>query len=293
MTKIVECVPNFSEGTDPTLVDDIVSAVKTARVLNVHSDPDHNRTVVTIIGDPKGVSQAAFDLAERAVQLLDVVDNFGVHPFIGVMDVIPFVPIKGVSLQETCRIAESLGRELWRKLQLPVYFYGETAKSAVRRDLPDVRRGGYKALKLEVYDVAARKPDIGYGLHVTGGATSIGVRDFLIAFNVNLKTNEIDLAKSIAKNIREKSGGLPGVRALGLALSSQGITQVSINLTDHKMTSLKQIFDAVTKWANEYQVEILCSELVGLLPQEAVFPDMQKYLKLPVFSDKFILEKYL
>lgn len=281
MNKVIECVPNFSEGKDLALVDDIVSAIKTAKVLDVHSDPDHNRSVVTILGEPKAVKQAAFDLTERAMQLLDVNEHEGEHPYIGVMDVVPFVPISGISVKETCKLAHDFGSDLWKKLKLPVYFYGKAAKKKGRRELPDVRRGGYFILRQEI-GKPERKPDVGQGLHVTAGAVAVGVRDFLIAYNVNLESRDLDIAKSIAKNIREKSGGLPGVRALGIDLKSRGITQVSINLTDHKMTSLKAVFDEVGKWAKEYKVNMIESEVVGMIPKEAVFDGMNEYLKIKV-----------
>ncbi len=281
MSKVVECVPNFSEGKDLALVDDIVSAIKTAKVLDVHSDPDHNRSVVTILGEPEAVRQAAFDLTERAMQLLDVNEHEGEHPYIGVVDVVPFVPIKDISVKEVCDLAWEFGRDVAVKLALSVYFYGEAAKKKERRELPDVRRGGYFILRQEI-DKPERKPDIGEGLHVTAGAVAVGVRDFLIAYNMNLDTQDLDIAKSIAKNIREKSGGLAGVRALGIDLKSKGITQVSINLTDHKMTSLKAVFDEVKKWAGEYKVNIIESEVVGMMPKEAIFDGMNEYLKLKV-----------
>lgn len=292
MSKVVECVPNFSEGKDLALVDDIVSAVKTAKVLDIHSDPDHNRSVVTLLGEPEAVKQAAFDLTERAMQLLDIREHQGAHPYLGVVDVIPFIPVSGCDRLELCNLAYALGEELWQKLRLPVYFYGEAAKIPERRELPYVRRGGYLILQKEI-DLPRRRPDVGHGLHLTAGAVSIGVRDFLIAFNVNLNTTDRDIVKSIAKNIREKYGGLPGVRALGVELTSRGITQVSMNITNYKATSLKQVFDEVKKWAKEYQVEILHSEIVGLIPKEAVFPGMEKYLKLSHFTQNHILENHL
>lgn len=288
---LVECVPNFAEGRDNTLIKEIVEAVKTAKVLDVHSDPDHNRSVVTMIGSSEEVRQAAFDLTERAIELLDVTKHQGEHPFIGVVDVIPFIPLKDISQKELVGLANELGKELWEKLKLPVYFYGEAAKRPERKELPNVRRGGYHLLKEEI-DRPERKPDVGHGLHPTAGAVAVGVRDFLIAFNVNLETNDLDIARSIAKNIREKSGGLPGVRALGVALPSRGLTQVSVNVIDHQKTSLKKLFDEISKWAAEYEVQIENSEVVGLLPQSAAFPDMAKYLKLVSFSEKMILESY-
>jgi glutamate formiminotransferase len=292
MKKLVECVPNFSEGNDLALVDDIISAVKSAKVVDRHSDPDHNRTVVTIVGEPKAVKQAAFELTERAMQLLDVNDHQGAHPYIGVVDVIPFVPLKNITEAEVIKLAHGCGKELWQKLQLPVYFYGDAAKIEERKELPYVRRGGFSALKSEIND-PHRKPDIGHGLHVTAGAVSVGVRDFLIAFNINLDTTDLDIAKSIAKNIREKNGGLPGIRALGVELKSKGLTQVTVNVVDHKRTSLRILFDEVKNWAKEYKVEIAGSELVGLMPQDAVFDGMETYLDLPGFSKNQILENHL
>jgi len=286
-SNLIECVPNFSEGCDSALIDDIVSAIKTAKVLNVHSDPDHNRSVVTIVGSPQDVKQAAFDLTERAMQLLDVTDHVGEHPYIGVVDVIPFVPVH-CALSTVCSLAYELGLELWEKLGLPVYFYGEAAKIKERKELPYVRKGGYKNL-LEEIDSPHRRPDVGEGLHVSAGATAVGVRDLLIAFNVNLATSDLSLAKSIANNIREKSGGLAGVRALGIPLYSRGITQVSINICDHRTTSIKKVFDEVTKWAFEYQVGIIESEIVGMVPEEAVFEGMVEYLNLTAFTTKQVL----
>jgi len=271
MSKIIECVPNFSEGTDLALVDDIVSAVKSAKVLNVHSDSDHNRSVVTILGEPSAVSQAAFELTERAMQLLDIRQHTGEHPFIGVVDVIPFIPVR-CPMSEVQSLAREFGEKVAAKLALPVYFYGEIN----HKELPLIRKGG-------------AKPDLGKSLHVTAGAVAVGVRDFLIAFNVNLATTDIDIARSIAENIREKNGGLPGIRALGIELKSRNITQVSINVTDHRTTSLKAVFDEVKKWAKEYQAEIIESELVGMLPKEAVFDGMADYLKLPGFNKSLIL----
>ncbi|MFA4905836.1 MAG: glutamate formimidoyltransferase [Candidatus Margulisiibacteriota bacterium] len=289
---MIECVPNFSEGEDEELIGQIVSSIKTAKVLDVHSDPDHNRSVVTMVGKPEEVKQAAFDLTERAMQLLDLRDHQGVHPFIGVMDVIPFIPLKGSTMQEAITTSHELGQELWDKLHLPVYFYGQAAKIQERADLPYVRKGGYAALKREI-NSPHRRPDIGEGLHLTAGAAAVGARNFLIAYNVNLKTNDLTIAQSIAQNIRESHGGLKGVRALGLELISKGITQVSINITDHQETSLRQVFSEIKVWAKEYRVEILHSELVGLLPQDAVFPDMADVLKLKGFSEKKIIENNL
>lgn len=277
---MLECVPNFSEGRDTDAIEQIVSAVRSCKVLDVHSDPDHNRTVVTYVGEPKKAIQAAFELCDRAVQILDVNTHEGVHPFIGIVDVIPFIPLHGLKMKDAKDAAWKLGEMLWKKLKLPVYYYGEAAKVKDRKDLSYVRRGGYQALKVGI-DSKERKPDVGHGLHHSAGAVAVGARDFMVAFNVNLKNNDLDVAKSIAKNIREKSGGLKGIRALGLELRSKGITQVSINLCDHEETSLARVFDQIEMWAKEYKVEILGSELVGLLPEEAYFEGIEKQIRLP------------
>jgi glutamate formiminotransferase len=292
MSKLIESVINYSEGSDLAVVEDIVSAVKTAKVLDLHSDPDHNRSVVTILGEPGAVGQAAFDLTERAMQLLDVREHTGVHPFIGVVDVIPFVPLVDCSMKEAVDLSWELGKKLWDHLKLPVYFYGEAAKIPERKDLSYVRKGGYAVLKKEINE-PHRKPDVGQGLHVTAGAVAVGARNYLIAFNVNLNTPDRDIAKSIAKNIREKDGGLPGVRALGVELKSRSITQVTVNIIDHQETSLKKVFDEVRKWAKEYQVEIIESEIVGLVPASAAFPGMREYLKLAGLTENKILDNYL
>ncbi len=197
-----------------------------------------------------------------------------------------------MTMQETVLLAHQLGEELWQKFKLPVYFYGEAAKIAERRELPYVRKGGYLILKQEIDD-PHRRPDIGKGLHLTAGAVAVGARDFLIAFNVNLDSPDRDIARSIAKNIREKDGGLPGVRALGLELASRGITQVSINITNHKETSIRIVYDEIAEWAKEYKVKIVGSEIVGLIPASAAFPGMREYLKLRNLNQNLILDKYL
>ncbi|MCU0640686.1 MAG: glutamate formimidoyltransferase [Candidatus Margulisbacteria bacterium] len=292
MPKLVECVPNFSEGTDLDLVQEIVAAVKTAKVIDLHSDPDHNRSVVTILGEPGAVGQAAFDLTERAMQLLDIKGHTGVHPFIGVVDVIPFIPIRDCTMGEAVDLARELGDKLWTSLQLPVYYYGEAAQIAERRELPFVRHGGYEALKLEIND-PHRRPDVGQGLHPTAGAVAVGARNYLIAINFDLDTPDVDIARSIAKNIREKSGGLPGVRALGVGLGSRNVAQVTVNVVDHQKTSLKKLNQQVNKWAKEYGVGIVSSELVGLIPAAAVHEGIKDELKLTNFSRDKILDNYL
>lgn len=292
MSELFECVLNFSEGQDETLIEEIVDAIKTAAVIDLHSDPDHNRSVVTFIGSGKETEQGAFNLTERAMQLLDLRGHEGVHPYLGVVDVIPFVPLRGGGMREAVGLARNLGEKLWEKLHLPVYFYGEAAIRPERRELSAVRQGGYRTLVQES-NLPARRPDCGQGLHPTAGATAVGARKFLVAFNVNLKSTDVSLAQSIAKNIREKSGGLPGVRALGVELKSRGLTQVTVNLVDHQQTSLARVYQEIAKWAKEYEVDIIESELVGLVPGAAVFPGIKEELCLVNYSDHKILENYL
>jgi len=284
---IIECVPNISEGRDEEVVRQIFAVLKGVEVKNIHVDPDHNRSVVTFFGTPQNVEKAAFNMTLTAMQLLDIDKHEGVHPYIGVVDVIPFIPYKNAVMKDAVSIAHSLGKKLWKKLKLPVYYYGSAAKVPERTDLPYVRKGGYPALKNEIH-LDARIPDEGKGLHITAGAVAVGARNFLIAFNVNLNTQDVAIAQSIAKNIREKHGGLKGVRALGLPLKSRDLTQVSINLVDHKETPLKRVFEWVSKWAYEYKVEIVESEIVGMIPREAVFLNMENLLKIRNFSEKIV-----
>lgn len=285
---ILECVPNISEGQDADVIEQIISCMKNVEIKNVHMDPDHNRSVITFLGSPKHSIQAAFDMTHKAMELLDINSHEGAHPFIGVVDVIPFVPYKNLSMENAINAAHSLGKRLSEKLKLPVYYYGYASKTKERFELPYVRRGGFQVLKSEIH-LKERYPDEGQGLNLKAGAVAIGARDFLVAFNVNIDTADVDIAKSIAKNIREKSGGLKGVRALGLELKSRGITQVSINIVDHKETPLKRVFEWVKKWAYEYQVEVLGSELVGMILKELYYPNMEKELKISNFSDKLLL----
>lgn len=285
---LIECVPNISEGTDEAVIGDIVSSIKAVKVSNLHTDPDHNRSVITFFGNPEEVVKASLQLTERSMQLLDIREHQGVHPFIGVVDVIPFVPYKDASMEDAIRCAHDLGKLLWQKLQLPVYYYGNAAKVKERQELPYVRKGGFAALKRHI-GLPERKPDEGQGLHISAGAAAIGARDYLIAFNVNLKTNDFTIAQSIAKNMRESHGGLKGVRALGFYMQSRGISQVSMNIVNHKEVALKQVYEEVQRWAKEYGVKILESELVGMLPKDAYTVGLEKELKIANFSESELI----
>ncbi|MCX5750355.1 MAG: glutamate formimidoyltransferase [Candidatus Saganbacteria bacterium] len=296
MSKLLECIPNFCEGTNKETINKITAAVFSIagiKVLDVHSDVDHNRSVITFVGEPEAVKKAAFRLTETVRDLIDVRSHHGVHPFIGAVDVIPMVPLQNTTMEDAIATSKELGREIWEKLQIPVYFYGESAELPYRKNLANIRRGGYFRLKNEIH-LPERTPDIGNNeLHPTCGAVAIGARALLIAFNINLDSNDLETAKIIAKNVRETHGGLPGVKALGVYLKSRDLVQVTMNITDHKETSLKEVFDAVKVKADELGTDILESELIGLIPQEAYFPDMETYLKIADFSPKKVLEKSL
>lgn len=290
--KLYECVPNFSEGRNQEKIDKIASSLP-VKILDKHSDPDHNRTVLTFIGTKEEIEKATFTLCKVCLSVLDIRKHEGVHPYIGAVDVIPIIPIieTGATFEEAKEIAHNIGRKVWDNFEIPVYFYGEAALVPERKNLPKVRNIGYVELRGEI-SKSYRKPDLGDELHQSFGIVAIGVRDFLIAFNINLDTSKLDIAKKIAAEIREKDGGFPGVRALGFYLETKGVVQVSMNITDYKKASLKNVFDAVKKEAGKHRVSILNSELVGMIPKEAVFTRMKEYLQLEEFDENRIIDNY-
>jgi len=271
---LVECVANFSEGRRADVVEAIAEAIRAtpgAHILDWSLDPDHNRSVITFAGGPESVGEAAVAAAGKAVELIDLNTQDGVHPRIGAADVIPFVPLRRITLIECGWIAHSVGAELWNRYQLPVYLYGEAAVLPARRSLPYVRQGGYEFLKEAVKTDINRFPDYGQAeLHPTAGAAAVGARKILIAWNIELDTADVEIAKSIALTIREANGGFAAVRALGLALESKGITQGSMNLTDFEVTPPHFVMERVQKLASEQGVKVLRSELIGLMPQKAL-----------------------
>ncbi|MEM4728780.1 MAG: glutamate formimidoyltransferase [Thermoplasmata archaeon] len=293
MRKLVECVPNFSEGRRREVIEAIAQAIRATegvRLLDVESDPDHNRSVMTFIGEPEPVRRAAFSAAAKAVELIDMEKHRGEHPRLGAVDVIPFVPVSGVEMAECVELARSLGRELWERLRLPVYFYEEAATCPERRSLADVRRGEYEGRKRDITDPKWR-PDVGEPvMHPTAGAVVVGARPFLIAYNVNLNTSDINVAKKIAKKVRERDGGLPAVRALGFEIKERGIVQVSMNLVDYHRTPIWAAFEAVSSEARAMGVEVLGSEIVGLVPLEALAQCAEHFLRLEKFGQGQILE---
>ncbi|HHX10330.1 MAG TPA: glutamate formimidoyltransferase [Firmicutes bacterium] len=293
MKQIVECIPNFSEGRDQSFLDEIVTVIKASgcNVLDASMDPSHNRSVVTFIGVPEHVELAAFCAAKRASELIDMEKHHGEHPRIGATDVIPFVPIQGVTMEDCVAMAKGVGKRIGEELGIPVYLYAKAATRPDRVRLPDVRRGEYEGLKQAIKTDPDRKPDFGPGeLHPRAGATAVGARPPLIAFNVNLNTSDVKIARAIARRIRESSGGLPHVQAMGITIDETGLAQVTMNLLDYRSTSMELVFSKIEEEAASRGVAILDSELIGLVPLDALLDVASARLKLEGFSKQRILD---
>lgn len=291
---LIECVPNFSEGRDRARIDAIESAISALPgILLLHhtSDPDHNRTVITFAGAPADVVEAAVRAAAKAAELIDLNCHRGVHPRVGALDVLPFVPLENATIGDCIAIAREAGSRIWNELGVPVYFYQAAATRPDRIQLENIRRGQFEGLREAVVFDESRQPDLGGpGLHPTAGAVIAGARKLLIAFNINLKTGDLDLAKSIARRIRTSSGGFPAVKALGLPLESRGMVQVSMNLTDFEETSLDVVYSEVRSLAAAHGVEIAESELIGLIPRPALEKAAAGLLKLSNFNSQQVIE---
>jgi glutamate formiminotransferase len=294
MDRIVECVPNFSEGRKADVVVRLAEAVESvegALVLGTHVDPDHNRSVITFVAPPRSVVEAALRVVARAAELIDLSLHAGQHPRMGACDVLPFVPVRGVSVEECVALARAAGARIWRELQIPVYFYESAATRLERKNLADVRRGGFELLREEIGTKPERAPDVGEPrLHPTAGACIVGVRPLLIAYNVPLDTRDLSVAKRIARAVRERDGGLLHLKALGFELESRGVVQVSMNLTSYEHTNIHQAFEAVRREAEKLGVEIIASEIVGLVPQAALDRAAAHYLQLENYSPDLVLE---
>jgi glutamate formiminotransferase / 5-formyltetrahydrofolate cyclo-ligase len=299
---IVECVPNFSEGTDAGKVAEIVAAmqVEGVRLLDWSLDTAHNRSVVTIAGKPAAVLESAIRGVGRAAQLIDLTQQSGVHPRIGAADVVPFVPVSALSLAECAMLARQAGLEIWRRFAVPVYFYEAAAARPDRINLEDVRRGQFEGLRESAHRDAARRPDIGGPeVHPTAGASAVGARRFLIAYNIYLATPEqssqqvdISAARAIARAIRASAGGLHGVKAIGVTVN--GRAQVSMNITDFRMTPMRQVHAAVRELARNHGAVAAEGELIGLIPQEAYDPEADWVREIPGFDPEAkVLERKL
>lgn len=295
--KIVECVPNFSEGRNRTVIDELIAAIQTGgrvKLLDSESDPDHNRSVITFAGEPDECVKAAFAGISRAAEIIDMEKHKGEHPRLGATDVVPFVPISGITLEECVELARRLGKRVGEELQIPVFLYEAAATRPDRINLANVRKGEYEGLKAEIGRNPEREPDFGpEKVHPRAGATIIGARMPLIAYNVYLNTEDLGLAKQIAKVVREAGGGLPSVKALGFEIKARKQVQVSMNLTNYLKTPPHVAFEAVKREAEKLGVEAISSEVVGLIPQPALDVAGIHFLKLENFSGEQILEEKL
>ncbi|UCC63467.1 MAG: glutamate formimidoyltransferase [Anaerolineae bacterium] len=292
--QIVECVPNFSEGRRQEVVAAIVAAIQQVEevvVLDVKPDADHKRTVVTFVGGVEAVEEAAFRGIAKAAELIDMDVHQGQHPRVGAADVVPFVPIRGLTMEECVAMAARLGARVGNELQIPVYLYEAAATRPERRNLADVRRGEYEGLKQAIESDLARKPDYGPAKLGKAGATVIGARPPLIAFNVYLTTDDVSTAKKIARAVRGSSGGLRYVKALGLLV--EGRAQVSMNLTDYQQTPIQRVMEMIRSEATRYGVGVVSSEIVGLVPQQALLDVALHYLQLHSFDPAQVLESRL
>ncbi len=296
MQQLLQCIPNFSEGRRKEVIDRVADAVRnveSVRLLDVAPNADHNRTVLTFVGPPAAVAEAAFAATAEAVKLINMEEQKGEHPRIGAMDVVPFVPISGMTMDDAVAIANSVGKRIADELSVPVYLYAMAATNPARKRLPDVRQGQYEGLK-EAIARPERSPDFGEAkMHPTAGATAVGARPPLIAFNVNLGTTNLQIAKKIAKGLRESSGGLMNVQALGVDLAEQGMVQVSMNLLDYTRTPIHRAYELVRIEAERHGVPVVGSEIVGLLPLDALVGAADFYLRLTDFKRGQVLEARL
>src|SRR5881394_4356454 len=297
MKRLIECVPNFSEGRDAAKVDTLVgvmSSVPGVYVLDREMDADHNRCVITLAGEPDAVAEAATLGAGKAVELIDMNEHKGAHPRVGATDVVPFIPVEGVTLDDCVALARNVGNEIWKRYRIPIFFYEAAATKPERVNLENVRRGQFEGMKEELKKNHDRQPDVGEPkLHPTAGVTVVGARKFLIAYNVNLNTSDISIANKIAKTIRFSSGGLRYVKAMGVELKARNLAQVSINLTDFEQTAMHRVYEMVKREAERYGVRPVGSEIVGLVPKKALEMAADYFLQLENFSPAQVFENKL
>jgi glutamate formiminotransferase / formiminotetrahydrofolate cyclodeaminase len=294
MSTLIECVPNFSEGRDKSKVDAVVDAMKMDGVylLDRKMDADHNRCVITIVGEREAIQEAAIRGVGKASELIDLTKHQGAHPRMGAADVVPFIPIEGVSIEDCVAMARHVGEQIWKRYQIPVYLYEAAATSPERQNLENIRRGQFEGIRDEIACNPARKPDYGEPrVHPTAGATVVGARKFLIAYNVFLNTPDLDIAKKVAKAVRFSSGGLRYVKGAGFLV--RGLAQVSMNLTDFEQTPIHRVFEYVKREAARYGVAPLSSEIVGLIPKRAMEQAAEWFLQVENFDSSLILENRL
>jgi len=292
MKEIIECVPNISEGRRKEVVEEIIGNLKKLEVklLDYSSDEDHNRTVITFVGGSENVVNAAVQVARDAVRLIDLRSHKGAHPRMGAVDVIPFIPVKNVTMRYCIEISKRVGKIIGEELGVPVYLYAESAKKEARRLLPEIRRGEFEGFFEKIKD-PEWTPDYGpQEVNPTAGVTAVGAREFLIAYNINLSTKDISIAKKIARSIRESSGGLRYIQAREMPLDEKGCVQVSINILNYKKAPIYRIFEIVKMEADRFGVSVLESELVGLMPMKAALDSLSFYLQFPELNEDQILE---
>lgn len=291
MNQIVECVPNISEGRRPEVVEAVVKAVKNVpgiHLLDYSSDTSHNRSVITFVGEIEAVKEAAFQLVKTAAKLIDLENHTGEHPRMGATDVLPFIPIKGVQMSDCIEAAHQVGKRIAAELEIPVYMYGEAAVTAERSNLSNIRKGQYE--KLKELAQTTRKPDYGPAKLTGAGATAVGARMPLVAYNINLHSPRKDLADKIAKSIRQSGGGLQNIKAMGVFLEDKGQAQVSMNLDNYLETPIFRVFDLVKREAARYGINIAGSEIIGLVPQKAFLDVAEYYLQIEDFDSSQVLE---
>jgi glutamate formiminotransferase len=291
---LVECVPNFSEGRDPFKIDAIVEAMRIPGVylLNREMDADHNRSVLTLAGEREAIEEAAIRGVGKAAELIDLNLHKGAHPRMGATDVVPFIPINGVTMEGCVAMARRVGAEIWKRFQIPVYLYEAAAKTPERKNLENIRRGQFEGIRDEIAANPARKPDFGeHRVHPTAGATAVGARKFLIAYNIFLNTPDVEIAKKIARAVRFSSGGLRCVKAAGFLV--RGMAQVSMNLTDFEQTPVQQVFECVKREAERYGVVPVFGEIIGLIPKLALEQGAEWSLQVENFDSSLILENRL
>ncbi len=294
MSTLVECVPNFSEGCDKSKVDAIVAAMKVDGVylLDREMDADHNRSVITLVGEREAIQEAAIRGVGKAAELIDLNVHKGAHPRMGATDVVPFIPIDGVTIEDCVAMARHVGEEIWKRYQIPVYLYEAAATRPERQNLENIRRGQFEGIRGEIATNAARRPDFGEArLHPTAGATVVGARKFLIAYNVFLNTPDVEIAKKIAKAVRFSNGGMQFVKGAGFLV--RGMAQVSMNLTDFEQTPVHRVFEMVKREAARYGVMPVASEIVGLIPKKALEQAAEWFLQVENFESSLILENRL
>lgn len=293
MKKIVQCVPNFSEGRDLDKIDKIVNPFRgkdQVKLLDYSRDEDHNRLVVTLVGEPEALKEAVIEAMGVAIEVIDMTQHQGQHPRMGAIDVVPFIPVKNVSMTEAIALAKEVAREAAEKYQLPIFLYEKAASSPERENLAKVRKGEFEGMAEKLME-PQWKPDFGpESPHPKAGVTAVGARMPLVAFNVNLSTDNLEIANRIAKNVRHLSGGLRYCKAIGIELKERGIVQVSMNMTDYTKTALYRAFELIRIEAKRYGVHVVGSEIIGLLPMEALIDTAVYYLGVEDFSMEQVLE---